>query len=181
MSDSIKNQKTVGQISQELKESSSGSVSPIDIARAQEKEYLDNLVWSAQHAMKKVDCSKIEGHDQCASREAIEGDFFIEVLLKKEKHLENVLRNYFVPRKTCPLPFYDQTVYRYSSEKEEIDYIWTVPDRETCLIFKENVNKIVPEEQSLLKMVLMLYDGTLTKMAKKLNGETIKPGVALQI
>ncbi len=174
------NKKTVGQVAQDLLKSDSGLINPLEIAYAREKDYLDNLRWCVKHALKKVDCSKIEGHEICKDRMAFDGDFFIEALLKKEDKLENVLRNYFVPRKTCPLPFYDQTVYRYNSTKEDIEYLWTVPDQETCLIFEENKHKIVPDERSLLKMVMMYRDGSLRRLAKKFNGETMGAGVALE-
>lgn len=172
--------KTVGQVSQDLLKSDGGLVNPLEIAYAQEKDYLDNLRWCVQHALKKVDCSSIDGHQICKDRIPFDGDFFIEALLKKEEKLSNVLRNYFIPRKTCPLPFYDQTVYKYDSKKEDVVYLWTVPDHETCLIFEENKQKIVYDEQSLLKMVLMYHDGSLRALAKKLNGETQNAGVALE-
>lgn len=171
--------KTVGQAAQEAASNKFGAINPLEIAYAQEKEYLDNLRWCVQHALKVIDCSDIDGHDTCKDRMALSGDFFIEVLLKKEKHLENVLRTYFIPRTTCPLPFYDHTVYRYNSKKEDIEYLWTVPDQETCLIFEENKNIIVPAEQATLKMVMMYKDGSLRRLAKKFNGETQGAGVAL--
>jgi hypothetical protein len=172
--------KTIGQISQDLLQSGSGSVNPLEIAYAREKEYLDNLVWCVNHALKKVDCSSIKGHDECVNRSALTGDFFIEVLLKKEEKLQNVLRTYFIPRSTCPTPFFDHTVFRYNSKKEEIEYLWTIPDQEMCLTLKENKQKVVPSEQQSLEMVLMYYDGKLHRLAKKFNGETMNAGVALE-
>jgi hypothetical protein len=172
--------KTVGSVASELLTKHDQPLSSIDVQKAQEKEYLDNLIWAALHAQKKVECLNIEGHDQCKDRVALEGDFFVSVLLKKEKLLENVLRNYFVPTKTCPTPCYDQTVYRFDENKQELEFLWVVPDRETCLTFKENKNIIAPQEQGLLKFVLEFYDGTLYKMCKKYNGEKMAAGVALE-
>ena len=172
---------TIGSIASELlSKNDNHNLNPQEIQRAQEKEYLDNLVWCVQHAQKKIDCSKIEGHDKCKDRSALEGDFFVAALLKKEKLLENVLRNYFVATKACPTPCYDQTVYRYDSVKGEIEFVWVVPDRETCLTFKENVTKIVPEEQGLLQYVLQFYDGSLYKKMKKFNGEELVLGGTLK-
>jgi len=113
--------KTMGAIASDLlNKESSNDISPIEVQKAQEKEYLDNLTWCVQHALKKVDCSKIEGHDICKDREPLHGDFFIVVLLKKERLLENVLRNYFIATKACPTPHYDQTVYRYDHKNQDI-------------------------------------------------------------
>lgn len=173
--------KTVGSIASELLSNpDTHKLNPQEIQRAQEKEYLDNLVWAVKHAQKKVDCSHLENHDECKDRTALDGDFFISSLLKKEKLLENVLRNYFVPSKVCPTPSYDQTLYRYDSRKEDIEFIWTVPDKETCLTFKENVTKIVPEEQALLGFVLDFYSGALYRKAKEFNGEEMVRGGILE-
>jgi hypothetical protein len=163
---------TVGKIALDLQNSGSGFINPQEIQQATAQEYLDNLMWCVEHALKKIDCSTLDGHDICKDRLAFEGDFYIACLIKKEKLLQNVLRNYFIPTQSCPTPHFDQTVYKYDSKKEHIEYLWTVPDQETCLILAENKNIVVPEEQQLLKYVLDYFDGTLLKLAKKLNGET---------
>lgn len=172
--------KTVGAIASELLSKANEKIDPREIQRAQEKEYLDNLVWAVKHAQKKIDCSTIKDHESCATREAIDGSFFIAAILKKEKLLENVLRNYFIPTRVCPTPTYDQTVFRYNAQKEDIEYIWTIPDRETCLTFKENITKIVPEEQALLKNILDFYSGALYRKAKEFNGEKMQIGGVLE-
>lgn len=174
------NHKTVGAVASDLQNRSSGKIDPREIQQAQEQEYLDNLVWAVKHARRQVDCSALPGHESCTTREAIVGDFYISALLKKEKLLENVLRNYFVPSLSCPTPFFDQTVYKYNAAKEDIEFLWVVPDQETCLIFKENKEKIVPAEQGLLRFVLDYYNGNLTRLAKKENKETMAPGVLLE-
>lgn len=171
---------TIGKISTDLLNKTPDSNDPREIQRATEKEYLDNLVWCAQHALKKVDCSSIEGHDACKDRVAMSGNFYIAALLKKEKLLQNVLRNYFVPTISCPTPHFDQTVYLYNYEKDDIEFLWVVPDKETSEIFRENRLKIVPNERGLLKFVLDYYDGTLFRLAKRLNGESTNPGVSLE-
>lgn len=173
--------KTVGAIASELlSKSDTHNLNPQEVQKAQEKEYLDNLVWAVKHAQKKVDCYHLEGHDKCKDRMPLEKSFFIAAILKKEKLLENVLRNYFIPTQVCPTPTYDQTVYRYNHEKEDIEYIWTVPDRETCLTFKENVTKIVPEERALLANILDFYSGALYRKAKEFNGEKMQVGGILE-
>jgi hypothetical protein len=171
---------TLGKISTDLLLSSPSSTDPIEIQRATEQEYLDNLIWAVKHAQKKIDCSNIEGHDQCKDRFPFDGDFYIVALLKKEKLLPNVLRNYFVPTLMCPTPAFDQTVYKYDHQKKDIEFMWVVPDRDTCETFKENILQIVPEERGLLDFVIKYYDGTLFYWAKKLNGETDKPGNLLE-
>lgn len=173
--------KTVGSIVSDLSQKQPDSLDPIEIQRATEKEYLDELVWCVEHAQKKVPCDPEKKCPKgCEDRAGLDGNFFIEALTKKEKILANTLRNYFCARQSCPTPHFDQTVYRYNKEKEEVEFLWVVPDQETCEIFRENITKIVPNERALLKNVLEYYDGTLFRKAKEFNGETMKAGVTLE-
>lgn len=171
--------KTVGAIASEAFEKDSGHINPQEIQRAQEKEYLANLEWAILHAQKKVPCANEECATACKDRVGTTGSFFVQVLLKKEKLLENVLRAYFIPTSVCPTPTYDQTLFRYDHEKETATFVWAIPDRDTCETFKENVEKIVPEEQQLLLCVLKFYDGTYYRMMKEFNGEAMHLGAEL--
>jgi len=147
---------TVGKIASELAQKTPDSIDPIEIAKtiAPEQEYIDNL----------IEC--VETH-----KKDYQGDFFVVVLLKKEKVLENVLRSYFFARGTCPTPNYDQSVFKYNHEKEQIEYIWTIPDRETCHVLMENPLQVADAEKESLKFVIDFADGTLYKLCRKLNGE----------
>ena len=169
---SVNVRSTVGKIASDLLRQSPSENDPREIQRATEQEYLDNLIWCVDHARKKLDCSTIKNHDGCKNRSSLDGSFFIAALVKKERLLENVLRNYFIPTISCPTPHYDQTVYRYNHEKGGIEHIWTVPDQETCEIFIENRNIIVKAEQSLLRNVLAYSNGSLFGLCKKYNNET---------
>lgn len=175
---------TVGQASADLLQQAPETRDPIEIQREAQKDYILHLEWSVRHMQKKVDCSHLagqgRGHEECPTREAHLGDFYVVVLLKKEKLLENVLRNYFVQTLSCPTPTWDQTVYKYHASDEKLEYLWTVPDRETCLIFQENALEIVPEERWLLKNVLEFHDGTLLRKARELNGENLETGIILE-
>lgn len=171
---------TVGKIASDLMLKTPDSNDPIEIQRATEQEYLDNLMWCVQHAIKKVDCSSIKGHDECKNRAALDGDFYVAALLKKEKLLQNVLRNYFVATKSCPTPTFDQTIYKYNAKKEAIEFLWVIPDQETALTLKDNKQIVVPEERGLLQFVLDYYNGNLHRICKKLNGETMAPGSLLE-
>jgi len=101
-------------------------------------------------------------------------------LLKKEKLLENVLRNYFAERSTCPTPDYDQSVYKYHYDSGNLEYIWTIPDRETCHVFLNNAHLVVPEERLLLEFVIAFSNGELMRLCRKLNGENIETGIILE-
>lgn len=178
------NRDTVGKIAGELLQKSPESRDPIEIQREIQKDYIAHLEWSVRHMQKKVDCAHLagnnRGHETCALRPGHLGDFFVVVLTKKERLMENVIRNYFLETIDCPTPTYDQTVYQYHAKDEKLTYLWTVPDKETCLIFHENADIIVPEERELLDYIEMFYDGTLMRLARKLNGENIETGIVLE-
>jgi len=172
--------RTVGSIASELmSKSDAKNLNPQDIQRAQEQEYANNLIWCIKHAKKEIPCNE-KCAESCLKRSAMEGSFFITTALKKEEKLQNVIRHYHIPTKVCPTPTYDQTLYRYNDAKGELEFVWVIPDRETCLMFKENANKIVPEEQGLLKFVMDFYEGTLYRKMKEFNGEQMVRGGILK-
>ena len=151
---------TVGQAAVALQEKAgndtSSSTHPIvDQTTAQLSEYYDNLI-------------------QCVNenKSKIAGNFYIIVITKKEKLLENVLRNYFFARISCPTPDYDQAVYRYDAQGEAISFIWVIPDKETCLMLIKNMAQVAPEERDLLQFVIDFHSGKLMWKAKQLNGES---------
>ena len=146
---------TVGKISSDLLQSESPTLSPIELEREAQKEYYNELLTAIQRGKKLY-----------------EGDFFIHVATKTEHLMKNVTRNYFIVRSTCPTPFYDQSVFKYNHKDEQLTYIWTVPTRDVCYHLQDNALLVAPEEQGLLQFVLDYFDGTLMKLAKKLNGET---------
>lgn len=174
------NNKTVGAIASELLQKTPDTLDPIEIQRATEKEYLDNLVWCIDHALKQVDCSDMPDHHGCKDRSAMDGDFYVVALIKKERLLENVLRNYFIPTKACPTPHFDQTVYQYNHTQGEVKLLWVIPDEDLCIEMSANRQHVLPEERELLDFVLKFFDGTLYNLMKKLNGETHFAGSALE-
>lgn len=175
---------TVGKIATDLLLKTPETTDPIELQREIQKDYIDNLKWAVQHMQKKVDCSHLvgndRGHEFCSTRTAHLDDFYVVVITKKEKLLENVLRNYFLQTIDCPTPDYNQSVFRYDSKKEELEYLWTVPDKETCDMFQQNAIHIVPEERQLLDMVLKFRNGTLLQQARRLNGENLQTGIILE-
>lgn len=152
--------KTVGAAAQELQQQELDTQDPIELQRAMQEEYIDELIACTQN-----------------NRKEYTGNFFVVVITKKEKLLSNVLRNYFFARSTCPTPDYDQAVYRYDAQKDELEYIWCLPDRQTARIFFENKQSIIPEEHQLLQHILDFHDGTLYRLAKKLNKEKIDSNI----
>lgn len=145
---------TIGKLSTDLLLSRPEKISIIDQQRAMQENYINELLIAVDRGQKKYI-----------------GDFFVEVQTKKEKLLENVFRNYFIDRKSCPTPNYDQAVYRYNNETQSVEFVWVIPDRDSAFHLKGNALEVAPEERDLLKFVLEFDDGTLFKICKKFNGE----------
>jgi hypothetical protein len=98
-------------------------------------------------------------------------DFYVIVTCKKERLLPNVLRNYFLARLSAPTPEWDQTVYKYHRNDDKVEFLWVVPSKDTCEYLAINAKDVIESERDLLKFVTMFHDGTLLKIAKKLNNE----------
>ena len=145
---------TVGKIVTDLSKEAPEIVSLGDLRKPRSQKYLENLL-------------------ECANKthEKHEGDFYIVVHTKREKILGGLPRYYFIARRSAPTPTFDQSVYKFNSQTENIEYLWTVPSPEDCDYYMINAHLVVPEEQQLLGMVMNFFDGTLLKMAKKLNKE----------
>ena len=149
------NRPTVGALASELMVKEPETRDPIELQREIHKNTFESGLMEALEKGKKL----------------YRSPFYLVVIVKKERLMQNVLRNYFFSRQTCPRPEWDQIVYRYTDHDERIEYLWNVPDKETCQLFKDNALIIAPEEKDLLKMILDFSDGTLDRKAKLYNGE----------
>lgn len=148
-------QKTVGAHAVDLKQKQPDTLNPIELEQEMHTDY-EKEVLSALEAGRK----KFPSHD-----------LFVVVITKKERLLDNVLRNYFFTRLSCPTPDYDQTVYRFTYHDEHLDLLWTIPSKDACLYLKNNASHVHLHEQQLLGYVLAFADGSLFNICKKLNKE----------
>ena len=82
--------------------------------------------------------------------------YYVVVILKRERLMINVIRQYFTARQSLPTSDYDQTVYKYFPSSGDLKYLWTVPDRNTVfeMLTKETV---IPEEQKQLLRFCKLF------------------------
>lgn len=147
---------TVGKIAQDLLKKDPETRDPIEIQREVHKEYEKNI----------QEC--ITNHEKIYV-----GDFYVEVITKKERLMQNVLRNYFFATQACPTPTWDQTVYRYHRDTDSVEFLWVVPAKDICEMFTIDAIHIKESERDLLNFVLQFNDGSLLRLAKKLNGEQV--------
>lgn len=146
---------TVGKLSRDLLLKSPVSRDPIEIERALHVDYEKNVLECVERGKK----------------EYFGEDFFTVVLTKREPLMQNVLRHYYFNRLSCPTPDYDQTLYRYTHESDQIEFLWVIPSRETSFTLLENRTQVDPSEYQLLEFVLKFADKTLWRLTKALNGE----------
>lgn len=146
---------TVGALSVEMLQKEPETRDPIELEREIHKgTYEDNVIAAAQQGLK-----------------SFKSPFYVVVLTKRERLMENVLRHYFFSRQSCPTPEWDQTVYECSNHGDSIEFLWTIPDKNTCEILRSNQIHVSPDEMWLLRLVMEFYDGTLDRKSRVLNGE----------
>lgn len=100
-------------------------------------------------------------------------EFYIVVLLKKERLLKNIVRKYFFHRKSCPTPEYDQIVYRCEPKNDRIEFLWVVPDKHHCEGLPWFEDSIDPDQQELIQFIKQFNAGELDKKCALLNKELI--------
>lgn len=149
--------KTVGSIARDLMMREPYSRDPIELQREMQKDYLSHL----DDAIKR-------------GKQLFDHDFYVVIDTKAEKILPNVMRNYFYPRKTCPMPHPDQTVYYYHKNESDLEYLWTIPCMAACNELRANAHDVPKDQHELLSFVLGFFDGSLARKAKTLNNEKLE-------
>lgn len=179
----MENKKKFGQLYTDHIIKSHEETSVIDQQREMQKEFMIEVWRMVEHNYFKGTCANAQ---QCVCPAIVKEDgklvdygpfglyrhtFFIEIITKQERIFEKAIRNYFLARKTCPTPQYDQSVFIFDVKSEKLLYLWTLPDKETHSFMSSNRMQIPKEQYQLLGFVLSDLDGSLLRMAKHLNGE----------
>jgi hypothetical protein len=133
-------------------------VGVLELVREANKDYEKNLLES-------VDRGKV----------AFTNDFFIVIIFKNERLFDEVHRSLFFPRKSCPTPTYSQTVYKYHRNIDALEFLWVIPDKDTCYFYQYNALEVDEEERELLEYIMSFYSGELDALCKRLNNE--QPGM----
>lgn len=153
----MQKRETVGKISSDLLQKKQAPVRVMDQAAEMQKDWPQLLIENVME-----------------SRKVHKGDIYIDVQVKTEPLMPNVIRPYFVAKTSCPTPNYDQNLFRYDHKTEQIEFLWSVPDRETCHYLLNNAHLVEKSEWDLLRFVQEFKDGTLFKKMKMLNGEKLE-------
>ena len=146
---------TIGQIITDLQSKPQDIMEVGDIQALEEARYIKEL-------HKAITLGKQE----------FKGDFYVEVMLKKEKLYTNMMPRIFaIPRETCPTPFYGQDCYKYKRSAGDVAYLWSVPNPDICDYLEKYANELEGPDKDLYQFVLQHHDGTLLRLANELNGE----------
>lgn len=99
-------------------------------------------------------------------------DFYIEVNLKKERLMPDVLPRILpITRFSCPTPNHDQDVYFYNKQDDALELVWSIPSVDACAYLKNNMAELKGEDINTLGIVLDFENGNYLKLAMQLNGE----------
>lgn len=99
-------------------------------------------------------------------------DFFIEVCAFMNPLMLDVPEYRMISRWTCPTPFYDRGAFHFIAKDDRLEFLWFVPSPKECAYYLDNMLNLTDGEREAAKTVLDFKDGTLLRIAKKLNGET---------
>lgn len=99
------------------------------------------------------------------------GDFYVSDAGKLEELLPGVLKSHWLTLNACPTPNYDNILFKYIKDTEQIVEIWVIPPWEGVEYMLNNRLEVVSEEQDLLGYCIAFRDGSLDRMAHFLNGE----------
>lgn len=99
-------------------------------------------------------------------------DFYIVLITT----VDRVLRQpKIIPlaRKSCPTPVYKQSVWKYKSFSDTLEFLWSIPDAILYYHILRNQVKYMEDKETsdLAKFVILMESGELLEWVKRENGE----------
>lgn len=98
-------------------------------------------------------------------------DFYVVMALKIERLLLEPQLVY-IARRSCPTPVYMQSVWKYISATDELEFLWSIPHQILYHhILREPMKYLNDKETAdLAKFVILMESGQLLDWVKKENG-----------
>ncbi len=134
---------TVGKAAYDLLCKPPERILAVDMQREMQKSTLKNIQ------------EIVETHENYAD------EYYIVLMLQKDRVIPNLIRQKFIVRKTRPAPDYDLTLYHVDNRKCEISFQWTVPDEARCEDLFFNQATLNAEDQQAFSYVKKFAEGTL--------------------
>ena len=149
-----KNYTPIGELYLKAHEKNQETVELRELQREFNKDYMDNLIEAALSGKKRhPDAEK----------------YFVVVLMKRERLMKKVLRNYFTTRVTCPTPAHDQTVYIFNPKTEDLQFLWVIPAKEICERIYSQKYSLNHTYDKLMPYVVDFMEGKLHRKEQELN------------
>jgi len=89
--------------------------------------------------------------------------FYVVIINKRERLMVNVIRQYFIGRKTLPTSDYDQTVFKYFPNNGDLKFLWTVPDKESVAHIILNAKSLPSDHSELIRFCKLFVSSKLEK------------------
>ena len=112
-----------------------------------------------------------EGYEQMVikavengKKEFDSGNFFIDVIWRKKKSERGGIRKDALWLKNIPTPHFNQTVYLYHRDIDDVEVLWSLPDQDTCTAYYHNRNHVPPSDYPILTQVMNYFDGTIFRL-----------------
>ena len=105
------------------------------------------------------------------------GNFYLEVptITKRLYRPHGEASHIFFPRKTCPVPVFNRSVYKYYANDDRLEMLWCLPNEADCLDYYHNRHLVHPEEYCLLEQVMNYFTGELFKLTHRMETEDENP------
>jgi hypothetical protein len=102
----------------------------------------------------------------------INKDFYIVLLQTVDRVLKQP-RNIVLARQSCPTPVFKQSVWKYRSFSDSLEFLWSIPDSLLYYHIINNAAQYLADEEcrDLAKFTLLMESGELLTWVKKENGE----------
>ena len=85
----------------------------------------------------------------------LEHPAYIVGIKRRPKLLINCIETKFVTKNTLPIPDYDQDVFKYDPKTGNLNYLWSLPDKDTLEYLVWNPQ--IPQEQQKLREFCLLF------------------------
>lgn len=149
-----KNYVPIGKMIQEASSKPLETVELRELQREFNKDYMDELFKAAITGKKRH-----TEHD----------NYFVVVLMKRDRLMRKKLTNYFTTRVTCPTPAHDQSVYTFNKKTEDLQFLWVIPDKETCRSMYTQRYNIDQLHSSIMPYVVDFVEGRLNSYERQFN------------
>lgn len=101
-------------------------------------------------------------------------DFYIVLITTNDRVLRTP-KIIVLARKSCPTPVYKQSVWKYHTYTDNLEFLWSIPDEILYWYIFNNRHTITQDKEcaDIAKFVILMETGELLDWIKKENGEKL--------